>query len=259
MTTFAWLSLVLGVASVSACASASSSAEPQDSPPAQADAPIDTPVPDGTTCTTQPCDIQPQCGCSATQACDIDFSDFMGTACRNKADTGVEGTACTGSAPQVKCAASYVCLGTGQERQCGRYCTSDTDCLSPRGQCVFELNSGGAPIAPGATACSSNCDPAAATNPLCPANWTCDLFTATFMGNSKQIADCRIAGTAGQGATCSSTVRCAAGFTCVTQGAMMKCAKLCKPPANTGCPGSTTCLGFTTAFTVGGTEYGACL
>ncbi len=247
--------------SLISCASASPPAAEQDAPPQQIDAAaIDSPVSiDANLCATQPCDIQTQCGCPMTQACDLDFSDLMGTACRPQVDTGVEGTSCGGplGSPQ-KCAKKYVCLGSGSERSCERYCKTNADCLGPRGQCVLQITANGQPI-PDAVTCTSNCDPASATNPLCPASWTCDLFTATFMATQYKIADCRPAGGAAQGATCSATVSCAAGLSCITQGTAMKCAKICKPPSNTGCPTGTTCMSFGTPFSVGGTEYGACL
>jgi hypothetical protein len=241
------------------CATATSPSTAQDAPMTTIDVAIDAVPIDANLCATLPCDLQTQCGCSATQACDLDFSDLMGTACRNEVDTGVEGTSCGGAfgSPQ-KCAKKYICLGNGTDRACSRYCATNADCLGPRGQCVIQVTANNQPI-PGATTCSSNCDPAAASNPLCPVAWTCDLFTASFMSTSSSIADCRVAGAAASGATCSATVACAAGLTCVTQGAVMKCAKICKPPANTGCAGGTTCMSFGTPFTVGGTEYGACL
>ena len=251
-TAFATVALV-------SCASATPpSVQQQDAPP-PIDAAIDAVAIDATVCATQPCDLQTQCGCSATEACDLDFSDLMGTACRPEVDTGTEATSCGGTfgSPQ-KCAKKYVCLGAGSDRSCKHYCAADTDCAGPRGQCVIQVTANGQPV-PDGTVCSSNCDPSVASDPACPPSWTCDLFTATFLGTDHMISDCRAAGAAAQGAACSATVACAAGLSCITQGTAMKCAKLCKPPSNTGCPGGTTCMSFGTPFTVGGTEYGACL
>jgi hypothetical protein len=253
--TFAAVALV-------SCARAEPPAMQQDAPPLpQIDAPLDIDAPgiDAQVCATSPCDIQSQCGCDSTMACDVDFSDLMGTACRPKTDTGIEGTSCGGAlgSPQ-QCAKKYICIGAGSNRSCERYCAANTECLQPRGQCVIQVTANSQPI-PGAVTCSSNCDPSAATNPLCPASWTCDLFTATFQTVAHNIVDCRVAGGAATGAACSASVACAAGLTCITQGTAMKCAKICKPPANTGCPGATTCSSFATPFTVAGTEYGVCL
>jgi len=246
-----WAVLVL----IAGCAQASPR-EQQDAPPVQIDAASDATVDAAAVCAMQPCDIQTQCGCSANQACDIDTSDLMGNACRNKLDTGIEGQTCGGPAA---CAKKYVCIGSGSNRSCERYCASDAECIAPRGQCVIQITGNGQPF-PGATTCSSNCDPASTTNALCPSTWTCDLFTATFMGTDHQIADCRKAGAATQGQTCSASIACATGLSCVTLSTGgSQCAKICVPPSNTGCPGGTTCTAFSTPFTVGGTSYGACL
>jgi hypothetical protein len=253
--------LWVSIAALVGCANAGPPAQEVDAPQIQIDAPdIDSPMIDAEVCATSPCDIQTQCGCDMTMACDLDFTDLMGTACRPKVDTGVEGTSCGGTfGSPNKCASKYVCIGSGSSRSCERYCATNADCISPRGQCVIQITANGMPI-PDATTCSSNCDPGAASNPLCPSGWSCDLFTATFNGTPFKISDCRVAGTAGQGGTCSATVPCAAGLTCVSLSTGgNQCAKICKPPSNTGCPGGTTCGSFSTPFMIAGTEYGACL
>ena len=169
---------------------------------------------------------------------------------------GVEGTRCTFNS---QCGIGYSCINDSAGENCNRWCATTADCLAPRGQCVDQLDDGaGQPIA-GAVICSSNCDPTVAANPLCPSGTACDIFTSTFGGQSIGVVECRIAGTAGQGAACSATVACAAGFACVTVGSANKCAHICAPPANTGCPGGTTCGSFSTPFKVAGTEYGVCL
>jgi len=154
------------------------------------------------------------------------------------------------------CAAGYTCVG-GNPYSCEKYCTATSQCIAPRGQCVIQLTDGTNPI-PGAVVCSSNCDPSAATNALCPTNWSCDLFTSMYNATNYNIVDCRPNGTAGVNAACSTTVACAAGLTCVNNGTSNVCMTICNKTANTGCSGGKTCTGFATAFTVGGTEYGVC-
>lgn len=223
---------------------------------------IDAPVPidaaiDANTCATQPCDIPTQCGCTGGQACDINFQTLMGTACRAVTTPGMDTSTC---ASGTDCAASYVCVGDGTNDACEQYCTSDAQCGTPRGRCVVQLTDGNNNPIPGAVVCSSNCDPSLVSNPTtCPSGWSCDLFTATYMGAMDDIVDCRKAGTATQNAACSATVACAAGYSCVNNGSSNVCARICKPPSNTGCTGGTTCLSFQTPFVVGGTEYGVCL
>ena len=188
-------------------------------------------------------------------ACDIDPMTQMGTACRMVTAAGMESSTC---ATDTACAAGYVCVGDGTNDACAKYCAHDSDCTSPRGKCVEQLTNGSGSAIAGATICSSDCDPTAATNATCPTGWSCDLFTSMFMGTNYDIVDCRKAGTAGQGAACSATVACAAGFTCVNNGTTTTCAKICPLPAGTGCPTGKTCTGFATAFTVAGQQYGAC-
>lgn len=211
---------------------------------------------DGSTCPTAPCDLVEQCGCATNQACDIDFVDLEGTACRGIATAGDENDTC---AATNQCAAGYVCLGDATNRSCERYCADNSDCTGPRGQCVIQINDGTDPI-PGAVTCSSNCNPATTTNPLCPTGWTCDLFTATFGGTDHEIVDCRAAGPATQGQSCA-TNECAAGLSCVNTGAELLCLKVCTRPAGTECasiPGAS-CYGLgADGFVVGGTEYGVC-
>ena len=227
-----------------------------DGPPAEVDAAIDAPEIDATTCPTAPCDLHEQCGCTAVQTCDLNFTTLMGNACRGITAMGREADTCNNVAA---CDRGYVCVGSGGNSTCQRYCQTDVDCDGPRGQCAIQLVGPNSTPLAGAVTCSSNCDPVAATNAACPASWTCDLFSVTYQGAAKPIADCRPAGAAGQGATCSATVACAAGFTCVNTGGASVCAKICPRPANTGCPGGTTCGSFTTPLVIAAQEYGACL
>jgi hypothetical protein len=208
---------------------------------------------DADTCSMLPCALHPQCGCSgATPACDL--GSGATTQCR-AAGNGMEGTSC---AFATTCAAGYVCVGDGTNNSCEKYCTSNADCNAPRGQCVNNLvNSSSMPI-PGATVCTSNCDPSTATNALCPSGWTCDLFTAMYKNTTYDIADCRKAGPQALNATCSTTSTCQAGLSCISQGTTMSCKKLCNKSANTGCT-TGTCTSFTTPDIIGGTEYGVCI
>jgi hypothetical protein len=213
---------------------------------------------DANNCATQPCDIPTQCGCASDQACDLDPMMQTATKCRAVTMQGKETNVCPAD---TDCAKGYVCVGSGTNDACEKYCTSDLNCTSPRGQCVIQLVDSSSNPIPGAVVCSSDCDPASLNNSAtCPSGWSCDLFSATFMGTAHDISDCRKAGTKTQGAVCAATVACAAGYTCVNPGTgTTVCARICKPPSSAGCPGGTACTPFVTAFVISGVQYGVCL
>ncbi len=254
---------LVAIALLVGCARGSASATSDSAPgdrggSGQRDAPgkMDAAI-DADTCPTLPCSLAPQCGCSgSTPACDL--GSGSATACR-AAGTGMETTTCT---MDTTCAVGYVCVGDGTNNSCEKYCSTGADCTAPRGQCVDQLVDSSNKAIPGAVVCSSNCDPTLVTNSTCPSGWTCDLFTSTYNSTSYNIVDCRKAGTASQGQACSTTVACAAGYTCVNNGTSTVCARLCEPGVSTNCPTNTTCGSFSTPFKVPnttGTEYGACL
>lgn len=245
-----------------ACATAGKD-QPQgsDAPPGSIDASnIDAPVvgPDANNCATQPCDILTQCGCPSGMACDIDGSDNMGSACRVVFTAGTETSTCLNP---TRCDRGFVCLGGGNNGLCKRYCDMDSDCGTPRGKCIIEIQSGGAPIPGIPKACSSNCDPTNTAAGGCPTNFKCGLFTV----NTTNITDCSLAGAGVQGANCKvgangDDTLCAANFLCTTinAGTNFNCRKICNRTLNTGCVGAQTCLAFNPVASVGGTEYGVC-
>ena len=203
---------------------------------------------DGNGCATQPCDIQTQCGCSAIEACDVDDQGGPATACRG-ASGGKEGTACTTS---TACAAGYTCAYFGASGSCMRFCDADADCLGPRGECIFHLADSNGQVVPGGSLCTSNCDPTAINDPLCPAGWGCEVFS--------DAVDCRLAGAGMQGQDCSDSAPCAPGYTCTQfSSGPSKCSRTCSPPSNNGCPAPTACSAYTPPVVLGGTQYGVCL
>lgn len=222
-------------------------AAPVDAMPIDA-MPIDA-MPDAPTCPTSPCDLVEQCGCQAMQACDLNFSTLDGqTACRPAGGGDANDTCASTNA----CAAGYVCVG-GTDSSCKEYCADDADCPSPRAKCAIQLIDGNDDPIPGATVCSSNCNPTQVPSPDCPTNWTCDLFSA----NNEDIVDCRPNGTATQDQSCA-TADCAAGHTCVNFGAAgLFCQKICAIQGD--CPTGSTCTQFSTPFNVGGQNYGVCI
>lgn len=245
-----------------ACASAGTSNPNTDSGlPPGGDA---IPAIDGNNCVNQPCDILTQCGCPAASACDVDTQDLDGPACRQLVGgASPEGGPCSNLS---QCAGGTVCLGGF----CKKYCSSNTDCGAPRGQCVIDIQNAATmtaiPNVP--PVCSSNCDPTSIAAGGCSGTAPrCSIFTQTHMGQMFTIADCLAVTTAGgNGASCKNGANgddhlCAADFMCITQdgGTSFQCRHACKPPANTGCPGGTTCNSFTQPLVLAGTTIGVCI
>jgi hypothetical protein len=247
-----------------------------DAPPGTADAPPGTidamamidasTLVDANGCSVQPCTLDPQCGCPTNQSCDIDPTDLMGNVCRAINVAGTETDTCTSFS---ECDKGYVCIGDGTDNSCKRYCTTDAECGTPRGQCVIQIVDGSSNAIPGAVVCSSNCDPAGNAGAYCPSGYKCGIFSATFPypgGTSHDIADCTPAGAGGQGTTCTGTGQgddtlCGPKTLCTTfDGSTFACNTICNRSAGgTECAAlGLTCYGFTTPLTIGGTEYGVC-
>jgi len=236
-----------------ACATAGNGQSPSDGPPAGSDG-ADAGS-DANSCTTQPCDILPQCGCATNQSCDIDSTDLMGTACRTVSAPNGEGKKCSTAG---QCDIGLVCLGGF----CAKYCGSNADCAGPRGQCVIDIQANGVVIPGIPSACTSGCDPTNVAAGGCDTGAKCGLFTTTHNGVQSDIVACTTAGAGVQGTVCTGggmgdDALCGPDFACTTlNGTSFNCRKVCVVNGN-GC-GVLTCLGFGTPLIVGGTEYGVC-
>lgn len=240
-----------------ACATAGRD-NPSDGPTSDGPTPDVELPPDANSCVTQPCDILTECGCPANQACDIDDDDLMGTACRTVGGTAKdEDGACSVASG---CKSGLVCIG--QPGHCRAYCDDTADCGSPRGICAITITANGQPIPGIPKTCTSNCDPVNAAAGGCPATEKCGLFTLDVNGVATNIVDCEAAGNSTQGQSCTNQGVaddrvCAKDHVCVTQGANNTCRKTCVV-GETGICTAGVCTSFTTAFIVGGKNYGFC-
>jgi hypothetical protein len=250
------LAVLLALAAVTACAKGSSA--PTDAAVDGrnlADASIDS-----NGCSVQPCSILPQCGCPGQNACDLDETDKVGTACRNILTPGTETSTCT---MNKQCDQNFTCIGGSAYASCKKYCTADVDCGSPRGKCVLQFGSAG-PDVP--KFCSSNCDPTDASAANCPSTFKCTLYSASSGGTTYKIADCSLAGTGTQGTDCTSgsqpfEAKCAKSFQCaqLVGDTTFKCRKICTAPGTTTAQcGGQTCIGYSPPHTIGATTYGVC-
>ena len=192
------------------------------------------------------CDTIPQCGCGATENCDI----------------GMDGT--TQCIPAGAIAPYHACSGGGCAKgfscvvgNCMPFCdTPDSSCgTNAYSKCNGVRDSSGNSV-PGYFVCAPVCDP---TNPprddatydACGPGLGCNSIPN---GASFCIGPTNPAAT--QGASCSPTSLCAPGYLCDAQS--LTCYRYCSAAAP-ACPGATTCTSFTPPQYAGPTEIGVCL
>lgn len=229
-----------------------SSVPPGDSgmPPADSGGPLpDT----GSTCVMPPpatCGLAPQCGCSATQTCDV-VTAMGGTSCV-MAGTAAQAHACTTTGG---CAAGLTCVFGA----CRPYCaTAGAQCgLAGTGIC-YQVQTNATPPenVPNLKVCLLDCaldDPNSCGG--LPTN-TSDPVASCLADNSGH-SDCETAGRSTT--TCGGNMApfCAPGYTCANNGTSNVCVKYCKITGGT-CPGAQTCHHFATDVVVGAITYGYC-
>lgn len=259
--------MVLGLACLLAgCASGSAVNDPVPDAAPGPDSPL--PGDPNDVCATDPCDLLDQCGCPATQVCDLDRGDLASgaTACRDVTSPGTETGACDTA---TDCAEGYICLGN--PGQCRRFCDPDDDMCGAGAFCrihvVYDAGGGNLEDVPGAVTCTKSCSPELATGNGCPDGFGCDTFVANSgQPDEFQHTDCRSAPASGggDGADCSTNGKrdCAPGFTCVIFSSNgtetgRECKQICVVP------GGACTAGSCTAYNGGGpqvdgVEYGFC-
>ncbi len=201
----------------------------------------------GGSCSESPCRlVSPQCGCAAGQGCYLSGTSRV---CGTPGPES-EGQACSGA---TACQPGLLCIGSGTQSFCSRFCNSDADCTGGAGSlCLLELDDGtGAPLA-GVTLCTAHCNPAS-PGVGCPASMGCAIFEES-MGAGRIFTGCRPAGTALEGQPCVDPDDCAPGLFCGDG----TCYRWCRQPLGSECTGFTFCESFTTPAIVGGVEFGYC-
>lgn len=220
---------------------------------------------DANNCAKQPCSLTPQCGCAAGSACQLDNANLAtgGTTCE-AAGTGTESTTCSAD---TTCEAGHGCIGG----RCRTWCASDTDCTSgPGALCIIQVVYGTPQMnVPGATVCTTDCDPSSKTPAGCPSTWGCHVYQESG-GAMRYLTDCDPAGGGGAGASCmtNGNADCQAGMDCinVTRSGVTtaECHPSCICPNNNcaagTCPAGTgSCQAFSPVVKIGTREYGTCL
>lgn len=201
------------------------------------------------TCTveTAVCDLVPNDGCAANEACDLD--DQHEHACRAKGTRTTE-VRCSAD---TECAAGYTCVDYGGTGYCTRYCATDGHCTGSGAACEVDLED--QDDADGlASLCTFACDPVADTG--CPGALSCH----TYEDSARDYTQCVAAGTKQPGTACTADDQCDGGAACVeSNGGASVCRDYCQVGNNATCPTGQTCTTFNPELKIGNTIVGACI
>ncbi|HRG99547.1 MAG TPA: hypothetical protein PLR99_25040 [Polyangiaceae bacterium] len=206
---------------------------------------------DGGACVTAPpsnaCGVNPQCGCTATQTCDVTNLASGAVSCVG-AGSVAAGRACTTTS---NCARGLTCWNGA----CRPFCSRGTPTCGAGTLCFAPQDAAGA-TTPNLDVCSVACDPSRASA-ACGTN-ACVWFS------SAGVADCRPPGTRPEYGTCTSTADCRQGLVCVNDPIFgPECERWCRVGSNADCSFGDTCADVlgASAPTVPGTgaRIGVCV
>ncbi len=194
------------------------------------------------------CGVAPQCGCSASETCDvIDSKGNVGCVAHGKAAMGHPCTSTAG------CGKGLLCVfGT-----CHAPCNNPGDAcgVANTGSCM-QVNATGGVAIPNLAVCLVSCDP---VNPT-----SCGGKTAAGTGvclvDDEGTTDCQSGGNVAENGACGPNAECGPGLVCINQttGGSV-CKKWCKVASGKAdCGGTQDCRSFQTKVMVGTVEYGAC-
>jgi hypothetical protein len=216
----------------------------------------DASVPDAAECATvapnHRCGLDPQCGCEATETCDV-TNQTTGAASCVAAGTSTLGRPCTQTGD---CLAGLTCLYGA----CRPYCKTPRSKCGTAGTelCVEHVGGDGKPVT-NVAVCTISCDP---RNPsaVCGTN-TC-LWFPTYYAPEK-ISDCNFAGTKVLNQTCVDDYDCAAGLACVVdpkKNNAKVCERWCRIGVAGDCASPLTCKDVfgSNAPVINGQKEGIC-
>jgi hypothetical protein len=214
---------------------------------------IDEPPP---VCENLLCDLWPQCGCIAGQAC---VHDDSGERSCKDAGTVRHGGVCVED--ELDCMPGTVCAGYVDEpAYCLQYCRDDEDCAGLGESSVCELRFLDDAEQVIARACSLSCDPAS-NSPACAEGIQCVIVIREDSG--ELFTHCMgMAGSGMAGMPCDSasgSVDCQPGHFCANVGFGDQCIRRCTFPDGPECAGLELCRAFYVPAIIGDIEYGYCL
>lgn len=184
---------------------------------------------DAGACVTAPpsnaCGVNPQCGCTATQTCDVTNLTSGGVSCVT-AGSVAAGRACTATSG---CARGLTCWNGA----CRPFCTRGTPTCGAGTLCFAPQDAGGL-TTPNLDVCSVACDPSRPSA-------TCGTNACVWFSSSS-VADCRPPGTRAEYATCASSADCRQGLLCMNDPTFgPECERWCRLGSNVDCSFGDTC------------------
>ncbi|MBK6460223.1 MAG: hypothetical protein IPF92_04335 [Myxococcales bacterium] len=203
-------------------------ASPVDASPVDG-GPVDAGPVDAGACVTAPpsnaCGVNPQCGCTATQTCDVTNLTSGAVSCVG-AGSAAAGRACTTTSG---CARGLTCWNGA----CRPFCSRGTPTCGPGTLCFAPQDAGGV-TTPNLDVCSVQCDPSRASA-VCGTN-ACVWFA------SAGVADCRPPGTRPEYGACTSTADCRQGLVCINDPIFgPECQRWCRVGSNADCSFGDRC------------------
>jgi cysteine-rich repeat protein len=193
------------------------------------------------------CELLPQDGCEAGDACDI--RDDNTTACRDVTTPGTSDSRCTVA---TGCEAGFTCTEDEDDpnaRTCARFCMVNSDC-GQLSRCAYTVdNAAGEPL--NAKVCSNQCAILGQTG--CPTSFGCFAIDNA----TDDFTHCRPTGITLDGQACASDIDCLAGSFCNDEGSGVKVCRAYCNSANFVC-GAGFCLPLAPDVTINGTTYGYC-
>ncbi len=178
------------------------------------------------------CAVDPQCGCSMTETCDITTEATGATSCVT-AGNATMGRPCgqTGD-----CVQGLTC----RFGACRPYCTTPRSACNVAGTalCVEFVGDDNKPM-PGNNVCTIKCDP---RNPSAVCGTNACLWFANYYKPEK-ITDCNFAGATEELDPCQGDSDCKPGLACMNHPKYgLECEKWCRLGVAGDCPSNSNCV-----------------
>lgn len=182
-----------------------------------------------------------------------DMASHADLAGRDQSGGGIAiGSTCTPGVSQ--CVSGASCFWYQDAAICRKSCMTDGDCpatatptTTNTAHCTAIENGKTTP-----DACTMPCNPVPALGgSSCPTGTMCYVYQIPNVAT--ESTNCADEGTLPEGSTCTSTLQCTDGHTCVGQTGNLHCRKVCRKSTDADCTGGYVCRSIN-----GRTVFGAC-